>query len=167
MLRGLTREHLDRIHRFVRLWRTLQLARARARPGARGRATGRPQSLLGPWGVAPAPLAYQAVARNAWPLCGGDRHLVGGARHAGLCRTHTRGPPEIRPLYDRLFLNAARSRTARPTSSASTLTRTELAASMSEISAKAAQISAALGTRQDDLQALIAAAPARPPQGAG
>jgi Tc toxin complex TcA C-terminal TcB-binding domain/Neuraminidase-like domain/Putative peptidoglycan binding domain len=156
-LRGVTAAHLDRIHRFVRLWRALgwtadelDLALMAVQPGAQDGA-----ELL-------RHLAHLARLRQTLGL--GVEVLAAwwGGLGSPVTTAHTHpGQPEIRPLYDRLFGNPL---AGNPSDPAFRLTpdRSELAVPGGPISGKAAQICAALGLRQDELQALLAA-PAAPP----
>jgi hypothetical protein len=156
-LRGVTAAHLDRIHRFVRLWRALgwtanelDLALAAVQPGAQDGAELLPR------------LAHLARMRQTLGL---DVEVLAawwGGLGTPVTTAYTRpGQPEIRPLYDRLFGNPL---AGNPPDSSFRLTpdRSELAVPGGTISGKAAQVCAALGLRQDELQALLAA-PAAPP----
>jgi ABC toxin N-terminal region/Neuraminidase-like domain len=158
-LRGVTAAHLDRIHRFVRLWRALgwtadelDLALMAVQPGAHDGA-----ELL-------RRLAHLLRLRRTLGL---DVEVVAawwGGLGTPVTTAHTRpGQPVIRPLYDRLFLSPL---AGNPPDPAFRLTpdRTELAVPGGSISGKAAQVRAALGLRQDELQALLAV-PAAPPPG--
>ena len=159
-LRGITAAHLDRIHRFVRLWRALgwtanelDLALMAVQPGAQDGA----ELLLR--------LAHLARLRQTFGL--GVEVLAAwwGGLGTPVTTAHTRpGQPEIRPLYDRLFDNPLAGNRPDP-SFRLTHDRRELAVPGGPISGKAAQVCAALGLRQDELQALLGA-PAAAPAGA-
>jgi Tc toxin complex TcA C-terminal TcB-binding domain/Neuraminidase-like domain len=151
-LRGVTAAHLDRIHRFMRLWRTLgwtanelDLALVAMQPGAQDGV-----ELLGR-------LAHLVRLRRTLGL---DVEVLAawwGGLGTPVTTAHTRpGQPEIRPLYDRLFHSPL---AGNPPDPAFRLTpdRSELAAPGGPISGKAAQVCAAFGLRQDELQALLTA----------
>jgi hypothetical protein len=156
-VRGVTAAHLDRIHRFMRVWRALgwtanelDLALMAMQPGAQDGA-----ELL-------RRLAHLARLRQTLGL---DVEVLAawwGGLGTPVTTAHTRpGQPEIPPLYDRLFGN---SLAGNPPDPAFRLTpdRNELAVPGGSISGKAVQVCAALGLRQDELQALLTA-PAAPP----
>ncbi len=148
-LHGITAGHLDRIHRFVRLWRALgwpvhelDLAIAAVQPGA-------PDGTVLLRRLSHVKLLHERLGLPVETVA-----AWWGGLGTPVYTAHTRpGQPEIRTRYDRLFQNPLVSK---PLDLAFRLNpaRTALAAAGSTIGRNAPLVCAALGVPRDDLQAL-------------